>query len=359
MTEYAVGIDRIGRKLKQLLSGKSINVPLVWLWGAVPSFAVQNLGFPVVSAYNDPVKAFDAQLKTIAMFGEDGIPRMAVGGASDITWAFGGDIKWPTGEFDMAPVPLNHPVSSEADTDALEMPADVHMAGPLPMYLEFAGLQHAHGLPVFPFITSPIEGARSLCGPELLMRWMVKKPGLAHRLLRTATDYSSAVIKLFRHRFPDDVLMIYVAAPTASNQMISPTLFERFVLPYQHELHTKALDIGVSHIFCHVCGDHNKNLPMWQEIPMGDPGIVSFGHEIDIKKAIRFFGDHCVIAGNIEPAVIHLGTPKAVFHGCMEAIEKGTKAPRGYILMPGCGIPPNVPSYNLLMLKKAVETYAE
>jgi hypothetical protein len=51
--------------------------------GAVPSFAVQNIGYPAVAAYNDPLKSFEAQIETITQFGEDGIPRMAVGGASD------------------------------------------------------------------------------------------------------------------------------------------------------------------------------------------------------------------------------------------------------------------------------------
>ena len=86
---------------------------------------------------------------------------------------------------------------------------------------------------------------------------------------------------------------------------------------------------------------------------MGDPGIVSFGHEVAIETAVKLFGDDCIIAGNIEPAVIHLGQPDEIYHLSMAALAQGSQAPRGYILMPGCGIPPNVPTENLLMLKKA------
>ena len=78
-------ITQIGSKFRALLLGKIKNRPLVWLWGATPSFAVQNAGYPVAAAYNDPQKSFDAQIQTIAQFGEDGIPRMAVGGASVIS----------------------------------------------------------------------------------------------------------------------------------------------------------------------------------------------------------------------------------------------------------------------------------
>ena len=343
----------IGMRFRRLLSGREIDRPLVWLWGAVPAFAVQNVGYEPVTAYNDPGKAFEAQIKTIGMYGSDGIPSMAVGGASDLTWAFGGEIKWPTGEYDMAPVAVRHPVNSEEEALAIGPPGDIAAAGPLPMYLAMAERQHALGLPVFPFVTSPIEGARSLCGPELLLRWMIKKPALADRMLRVATDFSVAVVKMFAQRFPPEEILIYVAAPTASNQMISPKFFEKFVLPYQQELHAQALAAGIGHIFCHICGEQNKNLPLWRQIPMGDPGIVSFGHEVDLADAVHHFGRTCVIAGNIEPAVIHLGSAEEVYRLCREALDKGAAAPRGFILMPGCGIAPHVPAYHLYQLIKA------
>lgn len=354
--DFVMETENIGLKFRRLLSGDAVG-PLVWLYGAVPSFAVQNVGYPPESAYNDPEKAFDAQIKTLAMFGTDGIPRMAVGGASDVTWAFGGEIRWPDGEFDMAPIPVRHPVQNEQQAMELGPPADVASAGPMPLYLAMARLQHEHHLPVFPFVTSPIEGARSLCGPELLMRWMIKRPDLAHRMLRLAADYSVAVVRHFARTFSPADILIYVAAPTASNHMISPKLFETYVLPYQRELHSETLKAGIRHIYCHICGEQNRNLPLWWEIPMGDPGVVSFGHEVDLRDAVARFGKTCIIAGNIEPAVIHLGPPHEIERLCREALKKGEKAPRGFILMPGCGIPPNVPPYHLYLLKKAVSEH--
>ena len=127
----------------------------------------------------------------------------------------------------------------------------------------------------------------------------------------------------------------------------------RFVLPYQQELHAETLAAGIKHIYCHICGEHNKNLTFWRQIPMGDPGVVSFGHEVDLEDAIHHFGNTCIIAGNIEPAVIHLGPSEKIYRLCETALEKGRRAPRGFILMPGCGIPPHVPPYNLYQLPRA------
>lgn len=350
---------RIGAEFKRLLAGEKTDRPLVWLWGAVPSFAVKNVGYPAVAAYNDPEKSFDAQIKTITMYGEDGIPRMAVGGTVDLTWVFGGEIKWPLGEYDMAPIASQYPVSGEADLYKISIPDNIAEAGPLPLYLDFARLCQDHNLPIFPFITSPLEGVRSICGPDLLMRWMIKRPDIIHNLLRKVTNYSVKIVRLFANIFPPDNTLIYVAAPTASNQMISPRMFETFVLPYQKELHQETLSTGIGTIFCHICGDHNKNLSLWQEVPMGDPGIVSFGHEVSLDDAISHFGKDCVIAGNIDPALIISGKPGDIYQLCKQALAKGVNAPRGFILMPGCGVPYNVPSYNLFMLKQAVEERCE
>ena len=87
---------------------------------------------------------------------------------------------------------------------------------------------------------------------------------------------------------------------------------------------------------------------------MGENGIVSIGHEVDISETIEYFGRKIVIAGNIEPAVILEGSAEEVYQLCREALEKGRKAQGGHILMAGCGLPPQVKPYNLYMMKKAV-----
>jgi len=61
---------------------------------------------------------------------------------------------------------------------------------------------------------------------------------------------------------------------------------------------------------------------------MGDHGIISIGKEVDISAAINRFGDKCVIAGNIEPAILQTGTPGEIYDLCRAAIEKGKRAPR-------------------------------
>ena len=106
-----------------------------------------------------------------------------------------------------------------------------------------------------------------------------------------------------------------------------------------------------------MCGDHNRNLPYWTDIPMGDPGIVSFSHQVDLVSAIKHFGNSCIIAGSVEATVIHNGTPAQVYELSQQSIDKAKYAPRGFLLTPSCGLPPQTPPYNVFMMKKAVDDF--
>jgi uroporphyrinogen decarboxylase len=64
---------------------------------------------------------------------------------------------------------------------------------------------------------------------------------------------------------------------------------------------------------------------MWCDIPMGNPGIVSFGHEVAVETAVKIFGRDCIIAGNIESAIIHLGQPDEVYRLSMAALAEGSR----------------------------------
>jgi len=73
----------------------------------------------------------------------------------------------------------------------------------------------------------------------------------------------------------------------------------------------KVLDIGYKHIFCHICGDQTRNLPYWAQIPMGDPGIISIGHEVELETAARYF-PRDIIQGNLNAIILQTKKPEEV-----------------------------------------------
>jgi len=344
-------------RMNALLAGQPIDRVPVWLWLFSSGFAALNVGYSLADSYNDSEKSFWAQLWTIEMYGSDDFPKPICAGNCDAAWVFGGQFKWPTSRYEQAPSVIRYPVESEEDAQKLELPRDVKTAGSVPLYMQFAKLQERHGLPISLPGFSPIEFVRGTCGLETLCRWLVRKPELVHRLLRLATDYSVEVVRYWADTFVPQRILVQTWLPSASNQVISPNHFKTFVLPYQKEFHEKILATGIKHIVCHICGEQNLNLPYWAHIPMGNPGIVSFGQEVDLTTAIKYFGDTCIIAGNVEPAVIQAGTHEQVYELCRQAIEKAKYAPRGFMLMPGCALPPAAPPYNVFMLRKAVNDF--
>jgi uroporphyrinogen decarboxylase len=127
-------------------------------------------------------------------------------------------------------------------------------------------------------------------------------------------------------------------------------------MPYIRRLSDRMAEIGIKHGFYHLCGEQNANLPFWSTVPMGNPGIVSLGHEVDLEVASQYFPGH-ILMGNIEPALIQVGTPEQVYAAAKACILKGRKHPAGFILAPGCELPPLSPEKNVWAIMQAVSDH--
>ena len=339
-------------RIEALLSGWPLDrVPL---YPFILGFCARNVGYPLATIYNDSQKSFEAQLWTQEQYGFDWGP--VYGYASYGTWEFGGEIKMPESGYEQAPTHITVPVQSEDDVDRLKLP-DVRRAGCLPLAMEFSRLQAKQGTPITLVFGGNFTIAGNICPVDKLCRWILKKPELAHQVLRLATDHIVDAVKYWADTFGGERVITQIWEPLASNDIISPRQFERFVLPYMQESAESILRMGVRHIFYHICGEQNLNLPYWAQVPMGNPGICSVGSQIEITTAIEYLGDRAIIAGNIEPHILQTGTPQQVYELCQKAIEAGKKAPRGFMLMSGCETPPDTPPYNVYMMRKAIDDF--
>ena len=152
-------------------------------------------------------------------------------------------------------------------------------------------------------------------------------------------------------------IFAFMTSPCESNQVISPKQFERFALPYHLEYHRRLKAIGINRFWFHICGDQNFNLPpLAGATPWPHPSLLSFGHEVDLEDAAARFPDD-IIYGNVEPTVIQMGTPQQVYDLTKTAIEKGKKAPGGFVLSAGCELPPLSPPANVFAMTRAVNDF--
>jgi uroporphyrinogen decarboxylase len=328
----------------------------IWLMAA--GFPMVYTHTSVADAYNKPEVSLAAQRKTARDFGWLFMPLMAY--AAFGGWEFGGEIKWPSGEFAQAPTVLKHAVATPDDVINLKVP-DVKKAGIIPLVMQFCALAAREQLDNKPFsavlfLEGTFNTAANIVGVDTFARWLLKKPEAAHRLLRLATDFEIELANYYKDTFGTEGTILFGGEPSSSNQVISPRQFEEFALPYLKETHQKVLAMGFKTFLMHICGEQNANLPYWTQIPMGDPGLVSFGHEVDLETAARYFPND-IIVGNLEPAIIQTKTPDEVYQAAKEVLSKGKKLATGFIFAPGCELPPMAPVENIRAISRAVNDF--
>lgn len=318
-------------------------------------FQTKNAGYTVGDAYEDAEKSFWTMQWTTEQYGWDPIPQYSghtVLGAMD----FGGKVRVPKGEYEGALVVEAHPVKDEQDIDRLTLP-DPKTAGRIPIAMRFSELQAEHDLPVFFFSRSPLTMAANICGIDQFCRWMLKKPELCNRLIEIALKHIINVLRYWVETFGSERVFAWMSSPTESNQLVSPRQVAKFAIPAHVEYHKIIQEMGIARFGFHICGDQNLNLPVLAEAsPWKHPSVLSFGHEVDLDTAAKYFPKD-IIFGNIEPAVIQMGTPDKVYELSRIAIEKGKRAPGGFILGPGCGLPVFSPPVNVYAMTKAVHDF--
>jgi len=183
-------------------------------------------------------------------------------------------------------------------------------------------------------------GAR-MVGEEMMMKASFKKPDFVHKVTDFATDL---LIHLYDPIVSDGTLeVISLADPTASGDLISKKQFETFALPYLKKFTDWAKSKN-AHTLVHICGNTTDRLDLF---PQTGASCISLDHKTDIVKAKDMLHGKMCFAGNIDPVNIMLqGSVQDVEDACKRVIETaGTEG--GFVLMPGCDIPPTVPYENI------------
>jgi uroporphyrinogen decarboxylase len=187
----------------------------------------------------------------------------------------------------------------------------------------------------------PFTLAARFVGEETMMKATFKKPAFVEKVVDFATD---VLIRLYEPVVTDRTLeLISLADPTASGDLISRKQFEKFAVPYLRKFTDWAKSKSV-HTLVHICGNTTDRLDLF---PLTGASCISLDHKTDIAKARETLHGKMCFGGNVDPVKIMLnGTVRDVETACREIITTaGTDG--GFVLMPGCDIPPTVPYENI------------
>ena len=311
-------------------------IPLASLWIARSS------GIPMGDLMRSGEKICEAQIKAYERVGYD-----VLFGYSDqlyVPEALGCELKVvKTG---LQAVPIS--VKTAEDIDRLPVP-DPRKDGRIPAVLKavrLLSIYSAGKIPVIPSFEGPLTTAVRSMDADFLMRKIIKDKSFVLKLLDKITDILIRIGRALREEGAD---FLFLPDAVTSSDMVSPMMANEIEFPRLERL---IRSVGLPCIL-HICGDSTEILRM-----MAGTGasIISLDQCMDLRKARDVVGPGVAIGGNIDPInVMWFGTPDDVREDVKRLLLENSN--RRYILMTGCGIPPDTPLDNLLAAVRAARDY--
>ena len=144
---------------------------------------------------------------------------------------------------------------------------------------------------------------------------------------------------------------VWVGGWRGASNMLSQSLWDRFVLPYHKRLCEEVASVGLVPIL-HLDSDWTRDLARFRDYPAG-ACVLSLDGQTDIRKAKEILGDHMCIMGDVPPVLLSQGTPTEVYEYSRALIAD--IGPTGFILHSGCDIPVDAPLENVKAMVRAAE----
>jgi MtaA/CmuA family methyltransferase len=172
--------------------------------------------------------------------------------------------------------------------------------------------------------------------------------------VRTLLDYCTDITSQFID------LMTLTGAHMMSNgdslagpDLVSPSLFRRFALPYEQHIAGRSHTHGFPYVL-HICGNTG---PILNDMVATASDGLEIDYKTDARKAHAIMRDRTVFIGNIDPSnVLALGTPDVIARKTRELLKIFSDTPR-FVLNAGCAVPPITPPENLRTLIRTAREF--
>ncbi|MDR0902136.1 MAG: hypothetical protein LBM92_05135 [Opitutaceae bacterium] len=199
-------------------------------------------------------------------------------------------------------------------------------------------------------VSGPFSLAVSLVGADTLFMACLESP----EWVRGVLDYARRVIQEYAKAYIDIGAGLVIFDSQASPALISPAMYERFVLPETQKLIQWAAARGARDVPLVIGGD---TLPVAQLLLQTGANNLLCDFTSDITPWLAI----CREAGralrrNISPALIQTESPGQIYTRTREELAQGGDFP-GFIMGTGV-IPYGTPSENLLAIRQACRDFS-
>ena len=293
----------------------------------VSGLAAEVIGVTTAEYYRDLDKMADAQVGLYEEIGQDVVVLMA-----DLFMevdAMGANVEFPEGDVPRLKLYL---LKDKSALGSLSIP-DPMKSGRLPDYVRACGkaAKAVTDSAVGGVICGPWTLATNLRGAQELIIDTVEDPDFVHELMR----FTTGVTKSFGAAVAGAGVGLSLSEAPASISLISPKIFNEFVLPYLKDV-VAHLRENRTAVTLHICGFID---PIMADIVSSGAIAVSMDQPSSLEKMLDACGSGCVVIGNVSTGVFIDGTREDIENEVRRCIDVG-KERGGYILCTGCEISP-------------------
>lgn len=195
----------------------------------------------------------------------------------------------------------------------------------------------------------PFTMAGQLLGMENMMLTTLKdKPGIRHVM-----EFTERLLLKYWNLFIDaGVELVNQAEPLSSGDVISARLFKEIAFPYITSAN-QAINERIIAKSLHICGDTTKILDL---IPLTETDLFSMDYKVNLEVAKEKLAGKVAFGGQLNPTSVLLeGSPKEIEEASIMCIQDAGQ--RGYVLIPGCDIPPKTKMENVQAMIKTAHNY--
>jgi uroporphyrinogen decarboxylase len=196
----------------------------------------------------------------------------------------------------------------------------------------------------------PFGVAGDLMGQTELFLAVRERPDFVRELLRIVTE---KLIEYLDYCWEEERLPVPKDFAWTDDLAVnlSAETYRDLVLPFEQRLRFH-FDGRVS---LHMCGATDHLLEIFRR-DLGIHEYQGFGYQVDLDHIARVMGGRVVLIGNVDPMLIHGGTPRQVREATRKVIE--VLGPhRGVIIQDGSNIPPGSPLENINAMMDAAELF--
>ncbi|MCK9287696.1 MAG: uroporphyrinogen decarboxylase family protein [Sphaerochaetaceae bacterium] len=345
------GRDRVLNAVKGHKTDRSVAAPYMG------NYAIRQTGADLSRCQRDAASMASAQFDGWRLFGQDII--VVQSDTYYMAEAFGAQVLYLPNAMPL----MNTPLITD-DKKALMLEAqDPRSAGRMPSYIEAIRLVRemvGEDAAIRGCGTGPFVVAGHLCGIERLMMWLaetdsgVEDHGEALRhmfsmALETLVHFASAQLEA-------GATIVQLADSLASINVISPSMYRKYVLPYEKEFFARIAPLCKRYdaiSLLHICGD---NTAVFDDFAQCGADIVAIDHAASLSNAARIVNNRCCLIGNINPSGLLLsGHPYQVAHEaevCLDMMQ-GYR----YLLGTGCEVSIETPKENMKAFIETAKTY--